>query len=212
MDAPPKFRFKVVSSLRYALSRQLSEAVRIELRGEDILSSKSEFNICKVPRLKIDLEKVERDWKVSWRTELEIAKEVSLADMEDSARRDDTKRKADGTEKVRKSKERKLEKLVNWGMEEDVDSVEQAEETTGVTDLIVNKQLTLATKDWLLTPISTKPWTMNLRQATLNIQRMTPCQTAGKSIQLVPPPDPVHTDGWKVKIQPEVAWKSLPRL
>ena len=45
----------------------------------------------------------------------------------------------------------------------------------------------MATKDWLLNPISTKPWTKNLRQATLNIQRM------------VPPLDPVLTDGWKVR-------------
>ena len=66
--APPKFKFKVVSTLRDALTRQLSEAVRIELRGEDILNSKSEFNRCKVPRLKIDLE--------GWRKEKEIGKEV----------------------------------------------------------------------------------------------------------------------------------------
>ena len=81
-------------------------------------------------------------------------------------------------EKTGKAKKRKLEKLVNWGMEEDGDSGEQVEETLRVTDWFVRKQITLATKDWLLTPISTKPWTRNLRQATLNIQRMTPCQTA----------------------------------
>ena len=54
MDAPPKFRFKVVSSFSNALTRQLSEAVRIEMRGKDILNSKAEFNRRKVPRLKMD--------------------------------------------------------------------------------------------------------------------------------------------------------------
>ena len=130
--------------------------------------------------------------------EMEFEQEISLADMEDSARRDDTKRKAEGTEKTRKAQKRKLEKLVNWGMEEEGDSGEQVEETPGVTDWIVRKQVALATKDWLLTPASTKPWTRNLRQATVNIQRMTPCQMAGKSNQLFPPPDPALTDGWKV--------------
>ena len=48
LDAPPTFKFKD------ALTRQLSEAVRIELRGEGILNSKSEFNRYKVPRLKMD--------------------------------------------------------------------------------------------------------------------------------------------------------------
>ena len=143
---------------------QLSEAVRIELRGEDILNSKTEFNGCKVPRLKIDLEgwRKERDMgkattnppegemgdaDLTGMMELEFDQEISLADMENSARRDDTKRKADGSEKVRKAKKRKLEKLVNWGMEDDGESVEQVEETPGVTGWIVKKQVTLATKE-----------------------------------------------------------------
>ena len=60
LDAPPTFKFKD------ALTRQLSEAVRIELRGEEILNSKSVFNRCKVPRLKFDL--------VGWRKEKEMVK------------------------------------------------------------------------------------------------------------------------------------------
>ena len=43
-------------SFQDPLSRQLSEAVRIDLRGEGILNSKGEFNRCKVPRLTVDLE------------------------------------------------------------------------------------------------------------------------------------------------------------
>ena len=38
------------------MSRQLSEAVRIELRGSDILNSKAEYNRSRVPRLRVDLE------------------------------------------------------------------------------------------------------------------------------------------------------------
>ena len=113
LDAPPKFKFKGVSSFRDALTRQLSEAVRIELRGEDILNSKSEFNRCKMPRLKIDLKGWRKekemgkattiipeggmeDADLTRRMEMEFEQEISLADMETSARRDDTKRKADG--------------------------------------------------------------------------------------------------------------------
>jgi hypothetical protein len=103
--------------------------------------------------LKADME--EED--LTRRMELEFENEVSLADMEDSAMRDDAKRKDDGTGKVRKAKKRKLEKLVNWGMEEEGDSVDQAEETTGVTDWVVKKQVSLASKGWLLAPISSKP-------------------------------------------------------
>ena len=47
--------------------------------------------------------------------EMEFEEEISLADLEDNARRDETKRKADAPEKTRKAKKRKLEKLVNWG-------------------------------------------------------------------------------------------------
>ena len=42
--APPKFKFKIVTSFQDPLTRQLSEAVRIELRGEDILNSKAEYS------------------------------------------------------------------------------------------------------------------------------------------------------------------------
>ena len=43
------------------MSRQLSEAVGIELRGSDILNSKAEYNRSRVPRLRVDME----GWKLS---------------------------------------------------------------------------------------------------------------------------------------------------
>ena len=56
LDAPPKFKFKMIASFSDPLTRQLSEAVRIEKRGEHIRNSKAEFNRCRVPRLQIDME------------------------------------------------------------------------------------------------------------------------------------------------------------
>ena len=50
--------FKVVSSHRTALNRQIREAVRIRRRGgaASILNSKSEFNRCQIPRLVVEIE------------------------------------------------------------------------------------------------------------------------------------------------------------
>ena len=56
----PVFTIKVVASFQDALSRQLSEAVRIDLRGSNVINSKSEYSRCRVPRLRIDKE----EWKV----------------------------------------------------------------------------------------------------------------------------------------------------
>jgi formylmethanofuran dehydrogenase subunit E len=47
--APPKFVFKIIKTSQDPPTRQLSEAVRIDLRGEDILNSKAEYSRCRVP-------------------------------------------------------------------------------------------------------------------------------------------------------------------
>ena len=54
--APPKLQFRIVRSFQDPLTRQLSEAVRKELRGEEILNSKAEYSRCRVPRLRVDME------------------------------------------------------------------------------------------------------------------------------------------------------------
>ena len=59
METRPAFRIEVVASFRDALSRQLSEAVRIELRGKGVLNSKAEYSRCRVPRLTINKD----EWK-----------------------------------------------------------------------------------------------------------------------------------------------------
>ena len=54
--APPKFIFKIVKSFHDPLTSHLAEAVRIDLRGENILNFKAEYSRCRVPRLRVDLE------------------------------------------------------------------------------------------------------------------------------------------------------------
>ena len=48
-----------MASYQDAMTRQIAEAVRIDLRGENVLNSKSEYSRCTIPRLVIDQE----DWK-----------------------------------------------------------------------------------------------------------------------------------------------------
>ena len=56
LEDPPKFHFKIVSTFKDPLTRQLAESVRIERRGVEILNSRSEYSRCRVPRLQIDQE------------------------------------------------------------------------------------------------------------------------------------------------------------
>ena len=57
----PKFIMKMISSHKSALSRQISEAVRIRRRGGEgqILNSKGEFNCSQIPRLTLEKEEDE---------------------------------------------------------------------------------------------------------------------------------------------------------
>ena len=60
-EGTPRFHLKPVMFHQTALSRQISEAVRIERWGEDlVLNSKTEFNRCRISRLTIG-EEVRRD-------------------------------------------------------------------------------------------------------------------------------------------------------
>ena len=67
-DVMPKFTFKVVASFRDALTSQVSEAVRIDMRGQRVLNRKSQYSRCQLPRLYIDVE----EWR---RRKLEDEKE-----------------------------------------------------------------------------------------------------------------------------------------
>ena len=78
METRPEFRIEVVSSYRDALSRQLGEAVRIELRGSGVLNSKAEYSRCRVPRLTINKE----EWATK-PTEPEKSTEMENQNIED---------------------------------------------------------------------------------------------------------------------------------
>ena len=47
---------KIISSYRDPLTRQVGEAIRIEMRGGNTLNSKTEYNQLRIPRLIIDQE------------------------------------------------------------------------------------------------------------------------------------------------------------
>ena len=70
LSEPPPFHIKVVSSFKDSMTRQISESVRIDLRGGGILNSKTEYSSCRLPRLVIDQEKwktMKRQRSKNWR-------------------------------------------------------------------------------------------------------------------------------------------------
>ena len=117
MNSPPKFEFKLISSFQDPLTRQLSEAVRIEQRGPDILNSRSEFNRCKVPRLRIETEAWNNKWLAKKVPSLE---EESVEDndwcdiqeLDGECRKQGKKRKREEAEP--RKKKRKFENLTGW--------------------------------------------------------------------------------------------------
>ena len=80
--APPQFHFKVVSSHRTALNRQIREAVQIRRRGGSgsILNSKSEFNRCHIPRLVVEEEDEQKRKKRLEKEKLEKEKTGRMLD------------------------------------------------------------------------------------------------------------------------------------
>ena len=125
----PQFRIRMVKSFGDALSRQISESVRIDLRGDNVLNSRTEYSRCRVPRLTIDKE----EWKTAKKSERKLleAKE-SVVSMEDEGRaqrrmeedmttwqekiiREKSKRKPLES-KERPAKRKNLDRLVEWGV------------------------------------------------------------------------------------------------
>ena len=128
----PKFRVKMVGSFGDALTRQISESVRIELRGENVLNSRAEYSRCRLPRLTMD--------KEEWRNAKK--KEVQLLDKEDGVQGDTeeqdlidaivagqdevrrTKLKRKGSKEGGVSKKRRMDPLLDWGDGEGIVDVE----------------------------------------------------------------------------------------
>ena len=136
LQEPPTFRIKVVQSFQDALSRQIGEAVRIDMRSENVLNSKSEYNRCRLPRLTINQE----DWQkkdvtketaaidtapveaweeTSFSNELgEEAAAWRLMPASNTGKAEKRKKKSQKEDDVLpegKRKRRKTEKVVNWG-------------------------------------------------------------------------------------------------
>ena len=122
MQEPPAFRFKIIKTFKDPMSRQLSEAVRIELRGSDILNSKGEYNRCRVPRLRVDM----TEWQQKQQQKCppkEPSNQRDNSDLESEfenslEQRDDHKRKKREHEEekvARKPKRIRLDILEGWG-------------------------------------------------------------------------------------------------
>ena len=118
------------------MTRQIAEAVRIDLRGEHVLNSKSEYSRCRIPRLVIDQD----DWRVykkKEKAELEpkavetvleineegeettivLEEEVEFGMIEKESKIE-KKRKSRVCEQPAK-KRKKFENIMNWRDEED---------------------------------------------------------------------------------------------
>ena len=157
----PKFKIRIVRTCQDALSRQVGESVRIDLRGGNVLNFKTEYSRCRLPRLTIDRE----EWKSAKQQEKKVAddenakfdgelteeelnwltkEEGMMATWnEDSARKEFKRKTADGARGQRSAKRKKLERLVDWGTngegEEDQEGVRKwllGEHEEPVTELV----------------------------------------------------------------------------
>ena len=138
-----------MASFRDALTRQVSEAVRIDCRGGGILNSRSEYSRCQIPRLTIDME----DWKERKKAEqkgielaaasleideVDIMKCGAAASMMMVEKRKKCQEKgSDG----RRRKMRKLNTLVDWGVRDLVEvnnqeTVQKVSEELRITDSV----------------------------------------------------------------------------
>ena len=121
----PQFMMRVVKFHRSALSRQIAEAVRIRRRGGEgaVLNSRSEFNRCFIPRLRL----VEEE-EIKEREQMEIEEEEEvhgeLLDREEQwARTKNIKRSKEQTHKWKPGSKggkrpAKLSKVVEPGAED----------------------------------------------------------------------------------------------
>ena len=166
LNSPPKFRVEVVGSYQDAMTRQIAEAVRIDLRGEDVLNSKSEYSRCKIPRLVIDQD----DWRINKKKEkaelepkmVEVVVEVTEDGEEttvvleeeiefgmiENRSKINKRRKADETGQPAKKK-KKFENLSNWGDEdtaEDDQSLRDWLESDGNKDTLIEGVQTVVNK------------------------------------------------------------------
>jgi hypothetical protein len=125
LPEPPAFKIRVVAGYPDALSRQIAESVRIDMRGDKVLNSKTEYSRCRIPRMTIDRE----EWKEKKKQEVarmedrvgDLEVELDLREIGGAAWqlggvRENAKRK-NTAQPGRASKRKKMDKLVDWGSE-----------------------------------------------------------------------------------------------
>ena len=76
MEEPPQFNFKIISTFKDPLTRQIAESVRIDRRGQYILNFKAEYLRCRVPRHRVIME--ERRNKVKEDVQVVLGQELSM--------------------------------------------------------------------------------------------------------------------------------------
>ena len=93
-EAMPEFRFRMVKSFQDPLSRQVAESVRIDLRGENILNSKTVYSRNKLPRLVVQKE----DWELRKELKEREDKETERKRKRETSRKEKGIGKEPGTE------------------------------------------------------------------------------------------------------------------
>ena len=63
----PEFRFKIVRSFKDSLSRQVAESIRIDLRGGNVLNSRTVYSRNRLPRLELEKPEWERTNDEKWK-------------------------------------------------------------------------------------------------------------------------------------------------
>ena len=63
----PEFRFIIARSFRDSLSRQIAESIRIDLRGEQVLNSRTVYSRNRLPRLEVEKPEWEKVAEEKWK-------------------------------------------------------------------------------------------------------------------------------------------------
>ena len=78
----PEFRFRIVRSFKDSLSRQVAESIRIDLRGEQVLNSRTVYSRNRLPRLEVEKPEWEKVAEEKWKKAAETKQREKQADKE----------------------------------------------------------------------------------------------------------------------------------
>ena len=83
------------------MTRQISESVRIDLRGENVLNSRTEYSRCRLPRLTLDKD----EWRTAKRKKRELLEKEDSEDLANDTMNEDAV--SAGQEEISKGKIKK---------------------------------------------------------------------------------------------------------